>query len=105
LIPPGYFSNLHRNSATHFNVRFLIRLPIAVWALSFLLLGASAGAEDAKAGPESSHWGLGLGLGTERNLYKGISLKNVGLPLINFENRYVDSSATPWTSSCRRLDR
>ena len=72
----------------HFNVRFLIRLPLAVWALSLLLVGASARADDddAKAAPESSHWGLGLALGTERSLYKGISSKSLGIPLIRAKN-------------------
>jgi outer membrane protein len=75
----------------HFNVRFLIRLPFAVWALSLLLVGASARADDddAKAAPESSHWGLGLALGTERSLYKGISSKSLGIPLISYENSAI----------------
>ena len=75
----------------HFNVRFLIRLPLAAWALSLLLAGASARADDddAKAAPEASRWGLGVGLGTERSLYKGINSKNIGIPLISYENSYV----------------
>jgi outer membrane protein len=48
--------------------------------------GALGGAADTD---EGQHWGLGLGVGTERSPYKGISNRTVVLPLVNYENRYV----------------
>lgn len=36
-----------------------------------------------------THWGLGLGVGTESQPYTGVENKTRALPLIFFENRYV----------------
>lgn len=36
-----------------------------------------------------THWGLGLGVGTEHQPYTGIGSKTQVMPLIFFENRYV----------------
>jgi outer membrane protein len=37
----------------------------------------------------SSHWGLGLGVGTEHGLYKGINSRTTAIPLLLYDNEYV----------------
>jgi MipA family protein len=75
-----------------------LRTVIAVLGLS-ALAGPAAWAQDtASAGGiavgasdngAESHWGLGLGVGTERALYRDFRNKAQGLPLIYFENRWI----------------
>ncbi len=68
-----------------------MHFPVRLLALSLLLsgLGARADEDDEHAGPQASRWGLGVAVGSERSLYKGISSKTVGIPLVSYENRYV----------------
>ena len=64
-------------------------------ALAAILVAPAARAEDPAfpgvvAPTESdSHWGLGLGVGTQHGLYKGISSRTTVIPLILYDNEYV----------------
>jgi outer membrane protein len=74
----------------HFDLTFLARLPFAALALSLLVVGPFAKADDDDKGPKvDPQWGLGLGVGIARSPYRGISQRTVGIPLIDYENSYV----------------
>ena len=38
---------------------------------------------------DQAHWGLGLGVGVERQPYAGVGTKTQAMPLVFFENRYL----------------
>jgi outer membrane protein len=48
--------------------------------------------QPAQAEAEASPWGLGLAVGTERQPYRGIDNKTVGVPLVSYENKWVSIS-------------
>ncbi len=60
--------------------------PVAGAQDNSSLGGVTVGAPDNGA---ESHWGLGLGLGTERAPYRDFHNKALGLPLVYFENRWI----------------
>lgn len=60
----------------------------AVWAQDGNVPGSTSGGTSGSSA--DTRWGLGLGVGTERAPYREFHNKTQGLPLIYFENRWVN---------------
>jgi outer membrane protein len=45
---------------------------------------------DGQAGPQGTAWGLGIGMLSKQDAYTGIKRDNKGVPLLRFENEYVE---------------
>ena len=66
---------------------------ISLFALTLLAAAAANAAEQDSAGPseESSYsWGLGIAGFSQQQSYAGIDRNNIAIPLIRFENRWVE---------------
>lgn len=63
-------------------------IPILVIALCGAVSNAAA-QQPGQGAPEGTTWGLGVGLISNQKPYKGMDRENQLLPLILFENRYV----------------
>ncbi|MBZ8138946.1 structural protein MipA [Rubrivivax gelatinosus] len=48
------------------------------------------GAADAPGGPQGTQWGLGIGVLTKQDAYSGIERDTQAVPLLRFENEYVE---------------
>ncbi|MBX3604952.1 MAG: MipA/OmpV family protein [Piscinibacter sp.] len=62
-------------------------------ALAIVMGGALAGASAQQAGhddPQGSQWGLGLGVLVKKDAYKGIKRDTQVVPLLRFENEYLE---------------
>ncbi|MBL0726431.1 MipA/OmpV family protein [Piscinibacter sp. HJYY11] len=47
------------------------------------------GDRDGQGGPQGTEWGLGLGVLSKQDAYRGIKRDTQGVPLLRFENQYV----------------
>lgn len=75
---------------------------IRLVALAFVIGGAvstaaaqqagSSGSTDpdGSRGPQGTEWGLGIGVMAKQEAYKGIKRETQGVPLLRFENEYVE---------------
>ncbi|KAG8150166.1 MipA/OmpV family protein [Burkholderia catarinensis] len=82
--------------------------PLLLLAASFALSSASAWADEGTIPPDAdnsgltilnhatnvTHWGLGAGVGIEPSAYKGDGSRVLPLPLIYFDNKWVQAFGT-----------
>lgn len=61
----------------------------AALAVAALACPLPALAQERPAGAEGSSWGLGLGVATRQQAYRGVDRETRALPLIQFENQYI----------------
>jgi MipA family protein len=62
-------------------------------ALAVLLGGAVSGAmaqQQGHEGPQGTQWGLGIGVISKQDAYKGIKRDTQAVPVLRFENEYVE---------------
>jgi MipA family protein len=52
--------------------------------------GRGPGDPDGNGGPEGSEWGVGIGVLVKQDAYKGIKRDTMAVPLLRFENEYVE---------------
>lgn len=57
--------------------------------VSLALVSTCAQAQSDSTGPETSHWGLGLGVGFMRHPYRDFDDKVTALPMVTYENRWI----------------
>lgn len=48
------------------------------------------GAADAPGGPQGTQWGVGIGVLTKQDAYRGIKRDTQAVPVLRFENEYVE---------------
>lgn len=52
--------------------------------------GGGPGDPDGPGEPQGTEWGLGLGMLAKQDAYKGIKRETMAIPLLRFENEYVE---------------
>lgn len=52
--------------------------------------GGGPGDPDGPEGPQGTQWGLGIGVIAKQDAYKGIKRDTMVVPLVRFENEYVE---------------
>lgn len=52
--------------------------------------GGGQGGPDASRGPQGTDWGLGIGVISKKDAYRGIKRETEVVPVLRFENEYVE---------------
>jgi outer membrane protein len=90
--------NHHPRSGASTRQSSVARLVALAVVLGGAVSGATAqqrgsgdpGAADTTGGSQGTQWGLGIGVLTKQDAYKGIKRDNQVVPVLRFENEYVE---------------